>query len=68
MTQDIIDLLIHNAETGSQNTKMAAIKALGEGAPKTTQVIDCLKNAVENGGSDIRCAALVALGRLFRNR
>ncbi|HID6520259.1 TPA: hypothetical protein ACXG25_002682 [Klebsiella aerogenes] len=66
MTQDIIDLLIRNVESGGASTRMAALKALGEGAPATNEVIACLKKAAEEGGSDTRCAALSALGRIFR--
>ncbi|HCD3924308.1 MULTISPECIES: hypothetical protein [unclassified Raoultella] len=66
MTQDIIDLLIRNVESGGASTRVAALKALGEGAPATNEVITCLKKAAEEGGSDTRCAALTALGRIFR--
>ncbi|WP_447333625.1 hypothetical protein [Klebsiella quasipneumoniae] len=66
MTQDIIDLLIHNAGYGGASTRIAALKALGEGAPATNEVIVCLKKAAEEGGSDTRSAALYALGRIYR--
>lgn len=68
MTQDIVELLIRNVESGGLSTKIAAIKALGEGAPATEEVINCLKKTVEQGGNDARCAALFALGRIFRNK
>ncbi|MBK4125963.1 HEAT repeat domain-containing protein [Enterobacter roggenkampii] len=67
MTQDIVDLLIRNAQSGGANTRAAALKALGEGAPATEEVINCLKEAAENGGAETRSAALLALGRIFRN-
>jgi len=66
MTQDIIDLLIRNAQTGGATTRSAALKALGEGAPATEEVINCLKDAAEKGGADTRSSALFALGRIFR--
>lgn len=68
MTQDIIDLLISNTQSGGATTRVAALKALGEGAPATEKVIKCLKEATEEGGADTRSAALLALGRIFRRR
>lgn len=66
MTQDVIDLLIRNVQSGGATTRVAALNALDEGAPATTEVINCLKEAVEQGGADTRSAALFALGRIFR--
>lgn len=68
MTQDIIDLLIRNVQSGGTSTRVAALKALGEGAPATEEVINCLKDAVDQGGTDTRCAALFALGRIFSKK
>lgn len=66
MPQNIITLLIGLVGTGGSSTRIAAITALGEGAPVTQEVIACLENAANHGGADTRVAAISALGRLFR--
>ncbi|MDU6227924.1 MAG: HEAT repeat domain-containing protein [Enterobacter asburiae] len=65
MPQYIIDLLIGLVGTGGSSTRIAALTALGEGAPATQEVIDCLQRATEHGGADTRAAAISALGKLF---
>ncbi|WP_275262413.1 HEAT repeat domain-containing protein [Citrobacter braakii] len=66
MPPAIVNLLIGLIETAGNETRIAAIKALGEGAPATPAVISCLQGVVENGGSESRVAAVYALGRIYR--
>lgn len=67
MPESIINLLIGLVGTGGSSTRIAALTALGEGAPATQEVIACLENAARRGGVDTRTAAIAALGRLFRS-
>ncbi|ENO7474968.1 TPA: HEAT repeat domain-containing protein [Citrobacter amalonaticus] len=65
MPQEIIDLLIGLVNTGGSSTRIAALNALGEGAPATDDVINCLRRAAEHGGADTRAAAITSLGKIY---
>jgi len=68
MRKDVLEKLVKYSTSTDENIALAAIYALGEGAPSDGSVIDELLELTRHNSLEIRVAATKALGRLYRRR
>lgn len=68
MTPAVVSHLITLTKGLDKDIKLAAIKALGEGAHPTPAIIQELLLLSQGLDKDVKIAATLSLGRIFRTR
>lgn len=69
MRKDVIERLLELASgRRDDEVAVAAIYAIGEGAPSSAKVVDALMDLTKENSNDVSAAAAKALGRVFRRK